>query len=96
MSDDDLRVLERWRASFSPALNATAMGLRSAVDALGFDLGVAVTGRSEKRPAIAAKLLLKPSMRLPQVEDVAGVASSCRRRTRSTCWRSTWKEGLDR
>lgn len=55
------------------ALNAAAVGLRSAVRTIGipedkFD----VKGRHKKQVAIVAKLRRRPSMRLAQMEDIAG------------------------
>lgn len=68
-----LRVLEEWRQGFAAPLHATTMGIRSAVQTLGFSPGeVEIKGRHKKRPAITAKLLDKPHLRLPQMEDVAG------------------------
>ena len=69
---EQVAVLERWRAAFSPALNATATGLRSAHALEPVDARIEVSGRSKKRPAITAKLVAKPRMRLSQMEDVAG------------------------
>jgi len=62
-----------WRKSFAPALNAATVGLRSAVRTLGVpDDEFDVKGRHKKEASIVAKLRKRPSMRLPQMEDIAG------------------------
>lgn len=66
-------TIEEWRSSFAPALNATMMWLKSALEQqqLG-SRALVLRSRHKKAPSVFQKLRDRPTMRAPQMEDIAG------------------------
>lgn len=66
-------TIEAWRSSFAPALNATMMWLKSALEQqqLG-NRALLLRSRHKKAPSVFQKLRDRPTMRAPQMEDIAG------------------------
>lgn len=70
---DAIGTLEHWRSSFAPALNATMMWLKSALQQEQLDdRALVLRSRHKKAPSVFKKLRQRPSMRAPQMEDIAG------------------------
>lgn len=65
ISDDDLRLLDVYRRSFSEAYEFV-------VGAIKNDLGLAPTGRPAKSTTSIADKLRRESIRLTQIQDIAG------------------------
>src|SRR5437762_4603232 len=81
IGDDDLRLLDNYRRSFSEAYEIVVGQIRD-------QLGLEPTGRQEKTtPSIKAKLR-RQSIRLSQMQDIAGCRSE-ERRVGKEC-RSRW------
>lgn len=67
--DEDLGVLDQWRALHGPPMQATNMFLRSIARSCGID--AQVKQRHKRHPQILQKLA-RQSIRLSQVEDIGG------------------------
>ncbi len=69
---EDFAILSRWRAQFEAPMQATAVGLRATVSRCFPRQPVRVNRRFKREVQIIHKLVARPSMRLSQMEDVAG------------------------
>src|SRR5690606_16740163 len=66
-------IVDRWRSSFAPVMNATKAWLRSAIVTANCSKSVLeVKSRHKQWPSILQKLHARQNMRLAQMEDVAG------------------------
>lgn len=66
-------TLETWRQSHAPSLQATMMWLRKALAVEHLtDRTLLLRSRHKKAPSVFQKLRQRPSMRAPQMEDIAG------------------------
>ena len=65
ISDDDLRLLDDYRRSFTGAY-------RTVVGQIGDQLGLVATGRPEKTNTSIIEKLRRQSIRLSQIQDIAG------------------------
>ena len=65
VSEEDLRLLDDFRRSFSPAYESVVATIRD-------DLGLLPTGRPAKSTASVVEKLRRESMRLTQMQDIAG------------------------
>jgi ppGpp synthetase/RelA/SpoT-type nucleotidyltranferase len=65
LTDDDLRLLDEYRRSFAAAYNVVATAIRS-------ELGLEPTGRPAKSTTSITEKLQRESIRLTQMQDVAG------------------------
>ncbi|MEO7503735.1 MAG: RelA/SpoT domain-containing protein [Sphingomicrobium sp.] len=67
-TDDDLEVLENWRAAHANILNTFKTLLYNRVK----DIHVQIAQRFKRRPTIIDKLTREPDMRLSRMHDIAG------------------------
>lgn len=65
ISEDDLRMLDEYRRSFSEAYEHV-------VDAIRYRLGFEVTGRPAKSTTSISEKLQRETIRLTQIQDIAG------------------------
>jgi len=72
--EEEVAVLNWWRGTFSPALQATRMGLRSAATTVTRDREASkrVVGRLKTRDSTVTKLCREPQSNLLKMEDLAG------------------------
>jgi hypothetical protein len=68
--DDELTVLDQWRALHGPPMQATNMFIRGALRSLGIER-CQVKQRHKRQPQILSKLG-RQHVRLSQIEDIAG------------------------
>jgi len=66
INEEDLRMLDEYRRSFSDAYE-------SVVSAIGNELSLQPTGRPAKSTTSITDKLLRESIRLSQIQDIAGV-----------------------
>jgi len=69
--DQEIEMLDHWRACHSYPLQKATMGLRSRVATEGC-VGARVSQRLKRRPTIIDKLTREPRMQLTTMQDIAG------------------------
>lgn len=67
-TDEDLSILENWRASHSRLINVFQANLRKRCAPIGYPVGQ----RLKRRPTIIDKLAREPGMDLARMNDIAG------------------------
>ena len=67
-ADDDFEVINKWRASHNPVLNAFQANLRARVR----NKNIIFAQRLKRLPTILGKLHREPGMNLARMDDVAG------------------------